>query len=51
VFSIRQLDFSASPSGKMAAYKFRERWIPVPLPASTIERGFKALDAKYSTSG
>jgi hypothetical protein len=32
VFSIRQLDFGASPSGELAVYKFRERWIPVPLP-------------------
>jgi hypothetical protein len=32
VFSIRRLDYGASPYGKLAAYKFRERWIPVPLP-------------------
>ena len=27
-----QLEPTSPPSGKLAAYKFRDRWIPVPLP-------------------
>ncbi len=32
LFSTKRLDSSPSRSGKLAAYKSRDRWIPVPLP-------------------
>ena len=48
VFSTKRLEPSSSPSGKLAAYKLRDRWIPVPLPPPYTIEIIRYLDVLFN---